>query len=95
MASITITGTLLDPNSDLAAGDEIRFTHQSTTGQTLRGAISLVVIPDNGSYSITLQYGTILVEYKDALSAQFKNLGVVTVSGASTATNLPDLLNGG
>ena len=93
MSSITLSGILLDPNSDFAVGDEIRFTHQSNTGQTLKGATSLIRIPSDGSYSITLQYGLILVEYKDALSTQFKSLGVVTVDGNSTATNLPDLLN--
>ena len=93
MASITLSGTLLDPNSDLAIGDEIRFTHATTTGQTLRGAISLVTIPPNGAYSVPLQYGLILVEYKDVLSTQFRNLGIVTVNGDTTATTIPEILN--
>jgi hypothetical protein len=93
MASITLAGTLLDPNSNLAIGDEIKFTHASTTGQTIKGAISLVTIDPTGAYNIVLQYGLIQVEYKDTESTQFKNLGIVTVNSDSTATNLPDLLN--
>jgi hypothetical protein len=93
MANITLTGTLLDPNSDLAVGDEIRFTHASTTGQTVMGAISLVTIGPAGTYSVLLQYGLVLVEYKDIRSTQFKNLGVATVNATNTATSIPELLN--
>ena len=93
MASITLAGTLLDPNSDLSVGDEIRFTHQSTTGQTVKSAVSLVSIPPNGTYSVPLQYGLILVEYKDIRSTHFKNLGIVTVNGSTTATSIPEILN--
>jgi hypothetical protein len=93
MANITLTGTLLDPNSDLAVGDEIRFTHASTTGQTIKGAISLVTIGPAGTYSVALQYGLVLVEYKDIRSTQFKNLGVATVNATNTATSIPELLN--
>jgi hypothetical protein len=93
MANITLTGTLLDPNSDLAVGDEIRFTHASTTGQTIKGAISLVTIGPAGTYSVPLQYGLVLVEYKDIRSTQFKNLGVATVNASNTATSIPELLN--
>ena len=93
MASITLAGTLLDPNSDLSVGDEIRFTHQSTTGQTVKSAVSLVSIPPNGTYSVPLQYGLVLVEYKDIRSTHFKNLGIVTVNGSTTATSIPEILN--
>jgi hypothetical protein len=93
MANITLTGTLLDPNSDLAVGDEIRFTHNSTTGQTVKGAVSLVAIGPTGTYSVPLQYGLVLVEYKDVRSTQFKNLGIATVNATNTATSIPELLN--
>ena len=93
MASIILTGTLLDPSSKLAIGDEVRFTHNTTTGSTVRSAQSSLVIGVSGSYSIQLQYGLILVEYKDYASSQFKNLGVVTVNQDTTATTLPELLN--
>ena len=93
MASITLAGTLLDPNSDLSVGDELRFTHDSTTGQTLKGAVSKLIIGQDGAYSLPLQYGLVLVEYRDKLSTQFKNLGVATVNGDNPATTIPELLN--
>ena len=93
MASIILNGTLLDPSSKLAIGDEIRFTHRTTTGSTIQSAQSSLTIGVSGAYSIELQYGLILVEYKDYGSQQFKNLGVVTVNQDSTATTLPELLN--
>lgn len=93
MASIVLSGILLDPNSDLAVGDQVRLTHESTTGQTLPSAQSLITIDPTGSYYIELQYGLVLVEYKDVRKQQFKNLGVVTVNSDNTATTLPALLN--
>lgn len=93
MANITLSGILLDPTSEFAVGDEVRFTHNSTTGETIKSAISTLTIPPDGSYSIDLQYGLVLVEYKDIRSSQFKNLGVATVNGTNTATSIPELLN--
>jgi len=93
MASITLTGTLLDPNSDLAVGDQIRFTHASSTGETLRGAVSLITINPAGTYSVILQYGLVLVEYKDVRNPHFKNLGIATVNATNTATSIPELVN--
>ena len=93
MASIIISGTLLDPSSKLAIGDEVRFTHKTTTGSTIQSAQSSLTIGVSGAYSIELQFGLILVEYKDHVSTNFKNLGVVTVNQDSTATSLPELLN--
>mgnify|MGYP003639709154 CR=1 FL=1 len=93
MASITLAGTLLDPNGDLAVGDQVRFTHSSTTGQTVKGAVSVITINPSGTYTLPLQYGLVLVEYKDVRSTQFKNLGVATVNSTNTATSIPELLN--
>ena len=93
MAHITLAGTLLDPNSALAVGDKIRFTHKSTTGNTVGGAVSVLTIDPSGTYSIDLQYGLILVEYKDIRKQQFENKGVVTVNGTNPATSIPELLN--
>jgi hypothetical protein len=93
MAFITLSGTLLDPNGDLAVGDQIRFTHKSTTGETVESAVSLVTINPAGTYSLPLQYGLVLVEYKDVRKQQFKNLGVATVNQDNPATSIPELLN--
>lgn len=92
MASITLAGTLLDPNSALAIGDQIRFTQESNTGQTLKGAVSVVTINVLGTYSVALQYGLVLVEYKDVKATNFKNLGVATVNADNPATSIPELL---
>ena len=93
MASITLTGTLLDPNGDLAVGDQIRLTHKSTAGNTVEGAVSIITINPAGTYSFPLQYGLVLVEYKDVRTQQFKNLGVATVNSTNPATSIPELLN--
>jgi len=93
MAFITLSGTLLDPNGDLAVGDQIRFTHKSTTGKTVEGAVSIITINPAGTYSLPLQYGLVLVEYKDVRTQQFKNLGVATVNSTNPATSIPELLN--
>jgi len=93
MAFITLSGTLLDPNGDLAVGDQIRFTHKSTTGETVESAVSLITVNPAGTYSLPLQYGLVLVEYKDVRTQQFKNLGVATVNSDNPATSIPELLN--
>ena len=93
MAFITLSGTLLDPNGDLAVGDQIRFTHKSTAGNTVEGAVSIITINPAGTYSFPLQYGLVLVEYKDVRTQQFKNLGVATVNSTNPATSIPELLN--
>ena len=93
MAFITLSGTLLDPNGDLAVGDQIRFTHKSTTGETVQSAVSIITVNPAGTYSLPLQYGLVLVEYKDVRTQQFKNLGVATVNQDNPATSIPELLN--
>lgn len=93
MAFITLSGTLLDPNGDLAVGDQIRLTHKSTTGETVESAVSIITINPAGTYSLPLQYGLVLVEYKDVRKQQFKNLGIATVNQDNPATSIPELLN--
>tara|TARA_R110000851_G_scaffold9735_1_gene35953 strand:+ start:569 stop:3004 length:2436 start_codon:yes stop_codon:yes gene_type:complete len=93
MAHITLQGSLEDPNGSLSVGDQIRFTHNSTTGLTLKGAASVEIITPLGNYYIELQYGLVLVEYKPSKDNQFKRLGVATVNATNTATSIPELLN--
>ncbi len=93
MASITLIGSLLDPGGSASIGDQVRFTHKSNTGSTIKSAVSTITIPPDGSYNITLQYGVVRVEYKDILTGVYKDVGVVTVNQDSTATTLPELLN--
>ena len=93
MAHITLAGTLRDPDGNFAVGDKIRFTHNSTTGETVKSAMAVLTIDPSGVYSIDLEYGLVLVEYKDSRDASFKNLGVATVNATNTATSIPELLN--
>jgi len=37
MASITLSGVLRDPTNEFAYKNKIRFTHVTTTGQTIKG----------------------------------------------------------
>ena len=92
MAFITLAGSLKDPNSDLSIGDQVRFTQQSTTGETLEGAVSVVTISVLGTYSVNLQYGLVLVEYRNAKNPNFKSLGIKTVNSNNPATSIPELL---
>ena len=92
MAFITLAGSLRDPNSDLSIGDQVRFTQQSTTGETLPGAVSVVTISVLGTYSVNLQYGLVLVEYRSAKNPNFKSLGIKTVNSNNPATSIPELL---
>ncbi len=94
MASITISGILTIPTSGLAAGDKIRFTHKSTTGDTLLGAVSTdYLIPPDGSYTFELQYGLIQIDTWTFRNSKWVNQGTVTVNDDQTATTLPELLN--
>ena len=93
MAFITLTGNLLDPGGFLAIGDQVRFTHKSSTGSTIKSSVNVITIPNSGNYSITLQYGLVKVDYKDSSTNTFTNLGVVTVNPDNLSTTLPELLN--
>ena len=93
MAHITLAGTLRDPDGSVAVGDKIRFTHNTTTGETVKSAVSILTIDPSGVYSLDLEYGLVLVEYKDSRDASFKNLGVATVNATNPATSIPELLN--
>lgn len=93
MSSINLIGNLLDPNGLFSVGDKVKFTHQTTTGETIKSAVSIIIIPPDGSYNLNLQYGLIKVEYRDVLTGVYKTVGVVTVNGDSVATTLPQLLS--
>jgi hypothetical protein len=93
MAHITLAGVLLDPTGEFSVGDKVKFTHQSTTGSTIKSAVSVITVPPNGAYSINLEYGLVLVEYNDYRLGQYRNLGIATVNATNTATSIPELLN--
>ena len=92
MANITLAGTLRDPNGDLAVGDTLRFTHKSSTGETVQTAVSFLTIPPDGQYSVDIEYGLVRIDYKDVTAETYTNLGVVTVNQDNPATSIPELL---
>lgn len=93
MSFINLTGVIVDPDGAYSVGDEFRFVHQTTTGSTIKGAISSFVVPLDGSYNIDLQYGNILIEYKPIETGSFEVQGIVTVNQDTLVTTLPELLN--
>lgn len=92
MAFKNFSGILLDPDGEVCAGDRLRFTQQTITGQVLAGAVSYLDIAPDGSYSIDLQYGIILIDHYDSDSKKWRLQGAVTVNENTKAENLPDLL---
>lgn len=92
MPSVNLSGVLIDPIGDFSEGDAFRFTHQNTVGNTIKGAISNFTVPANGAYSIDLEYGDILVEYKAFEARRYVQFGVATIDANTTATTLPELI---
>jgi len=92
MASITLTGVLKRPNGELAVGDQIKFEHKSSTGDTVQTAECFVTIPPNGQYSVSIEYGIVNISYKAVTDEIFTNLGKATVNQDNPATNIPELL---
>lgn len=93
MADHIISGILKDPAGEFSVGDKIRFTHTTTTGNTIMGAQSQFTVPPDGSYTIALQYGIIKVEYLDIKAGSWRNLGNITINQDTATTTLPGLLN--
>ena len=93
MADHIISGILKDPAGEFSVGDKIRFTHTTTTGNTIMGAQSQFTVPPDGSYTIALQYGIIKVEYLDIKAGSWRNLGNITINADTAPATLPGLLN--
>lgn len=92
MASINLAGVLRDPLGEFSYMNKIRFTHNTTTGQTLKGFRSVHKIADDGSYDIDVEYGNVQVETHDILNQRWINNGVITINSDTPATDLPSLL---
>jgi len=93
MASKNFSGVLREPLGALADNDKLRFTHATTTGETLKGSRSYTVIASNGAYDFNLEYGQILIESWNENNKKWVIQGTVTVNADTTATTLPALLN--
>lgn len=92
MANKTFSGYLKDPLGEYSADDLIRFTHITTTGSVIAGSSSLHEVSSTGYYSITIEYGTVVIESRSAVSKRWYNHGSVTINSDTTATTLPSLL---
>jgi len=92
MASINLTGILRDPTGEFSYRNKIRFTHNTNTGQTLKGFRSIHKIEIDGAYDIDLEYGNVLIETHDYLNKCWISNGVITINSDTPATDLPSLL---
>ena len=92
MASINLVGVLRDPTGEFSYKNKIRFTHNTTTGQTLKGFSSVYAVEVDGAYDIDLEYGNVLIETFDVINMRWISNGVLTINSDTPATDLPSLL---
>ncbi len=92
MASLNLTGILRDPTGEFSYKNQIRFTHSTTTGQTLAGFQSIELIEVDGAYDINVEYGNVLIETWDYLKRTWLSHGELTINSETPATDLPTLL---
>ncbi len=90
MATKNFRSTVLEPTSEFAHGDKLRFTALSSINQVFKRSFSEVTIGVDGVYDIDLQYGKHRIDYKpyEGVWALFAN---VEVGAETTATTLQDL----
>ncbi len=90
MATKNFRSTVLDPTSEFARGDKLRFTALSTVGEVLKGSFSEETIGDDGVYSVDLQYGKHRIDYKP-YEGVWRHFADVEVNSDTLATTLQDL----
>lgn len=93
MASINLKGYLRETLGALSAGNKIRFTHATTTGETIAGSVTNYVVADDGYYDINIEYGNVFIETSDKSSRSWQVHGTTTINASTAATTLPTLLN--
>lgn len=92
MASINLSGVLRDPLGEVSYGNKVRFTHLTTTGETLKGFRSQKTIVVNGAYDIDLEYGNVVIETFDNLNRRWIGYDPITINSDTPASSLPALL---
>ncbi len=90
MAAKNFRSTLLEPTSEFAKGDRLRFTALSTSGSVFNSSFSEIAIGDNGQYSVDLQYGKYRIDYKP-YEGCWQKFADVEVSARTLATSLQAL----
>ena len=93
MASINLKGYLRETLGSLSAGNKLRFTHGSTTGETIAGSVTYYTVADDGYYDIDIEYGNVFIESRDKSSHYWLPHGTVAINQDTAATTLPTLLN--
>ncbi len=91
MASINLSGILVDSLGEIDVGAIITWTHLTTTGQTIATTKVDLVIPPDGSYDIDVEFGEIRIDYTTRTGRRF--IKIVIVNGDTTATTIPQLLD--
>jgi len=91
MASVNLSGVLLNPNGAADVGAVVKFTLLTTTGETIKHSYSELIVPPNGAYNIDVVYGILRVDYSSEYTKRF--VAIVNVNSDTVATSLPELLN--
>ena len=91
MASVNLSGVLLNPEGFPDVGAIVKFTLLTTTGDTVSSSVSELIVPPDGAYSVDIVYGNLRVDYISDFKERF--VAIVTVNQDTTATSLPELLN--
>ena len=91
MASVNLSGVLLNPEKEPDVGAVVKFTLLTTTGDTVKSSTSELIVPPDGAYNIDIVYGNLRVDYVSEFTERF--VAIVTVNGDTVATSLPELLN--
>ena len=92
MASINLSGILLNPQGVADGGAVLKFTLLTTTGSTISSSKSQFRVPKNGAYDIDIVYGNLRIDYTNKYGSS-KFIAIVTVNSDTTATSLPELLS--
>ena len=92
MANINLSGVLRDPLGEVSYGNTVKFTHETTTGETIGGFASALIVEINGSYDIDLEYGNVLIESYDKINSRWIKHGTYTINSETPATSLPELI---
>ncbi len=90
MATKNFRSTVLEPTSEFAYGDKLRFTALATVGEVLKGSFSETTIGEDGVYSVDLQYGKHRIDYKP-YEGVWRHFADVEVNADTLATTLQDL----
>jgi hypothetical protein len=94
MASVNLAGTIRDPNAFFSVSDKFKFVSNKPSEEVMANSYDELIIPNDGTYDIDLQHGSYDIFYSVAKAGSTQKIKTVTVDGSTTATTLPELING-